>query len=111
MNKTVLLVLAFSMSGLLAQAADNQKKPDAPRRENVLEKYDKNKDGKLDQEEREAYRKDRMAERIKRYDKNGDGKLDEKEEQAARDEIRKQRRGENAPARQPEKKKDAAPAK
>lgn len=48
----------------------------------VLEKYDVNKDGKLDAEEVTAYQKDkplRKAEKLKKYDKNGDGKIDDEE--------------------------------
>lgn len=104
MKKTLLFALTISVTGLVAPAAEGERKPEA-RRSSILEKYDKNKDGKLDQEERDALRKDREAERVKRYDKNGDGKLDEQEEQAARNEVRK-RRGENAPA-----KKETPPAK
>ena len=117
MKKAVLIAVAISVTGLVTHAADNEKKP--ARRENILEKYDKNKNGKLDPDEREALRKDREAERIKRFDKNGDGKLDAQEEAAARAEMRKHRISENAPAKEaPAKdapaKKDApaaAPAK
>lgn len=105
MNKTVLIALAICVSGLVTQAAEGEKKPETPRRNSIMEKYDKNKDGKLDEEEREAVRKDRQAERIKRFDKNGDGKLDEQEEAAARKEFRS-RRGETPPA-----KKETPPAK
>lgn len=48
----------------------------------TLEKYDANKNGVLDPEEKAAMKKDRAAmkaERLKKYDKNGDGKLDETE--------------------------------
>lgn len=48
----------------------------------VLEKYDTNKNGVLDPEERAKYESDRplrKAEKMKKYDKNGDGKLDEDE--------------------------------
>ena len=48
----------------------------------MLEKYDTNKNGVLDPEEKAARKKDRAAnkeERLKKYDKNGDGKLDETE--------------------------------
>lgn len=107
MQKSLLITLAICVSGWVAQAAEGEKKPEAPRRNSILEKYDKNKDGKLDESEREALRKDRESERIKRFDKNGDGKLDEQEEQAARNEFRK-RRGENAPE---PKKKETPPAK
>ena len=62
----------------------------------MLEKYDKNKDGKLDdaeraelQKDREVARKERQAEMLKKYDKNGDGKLDDAERTLAREEYRK----------------------
>jgi Ca2+-binding EF-hand superfamily protein len=96
----------ISVSSVISLAAENQKKPEAPRRENLLEKYDKNKNGKLDPEEREAVRKDREADRLKRFDKNGDGKLDKEEQEAARSELRKRRGGQDAPGKQEEKKKE-----
>ena len=117
MKKSLLFAFAISIAGLVSQAADKEKKPDRPRPGTLLERYDKNKNGKLDQDEREALRKDREADRIKRFDKNGDGKLDEQERQAASSEFRK-RRAENPPAKhtpaKEEQKKDApapAPAK
>ena len=62
------LILAVCLSGglaLAANAADNEKKPEAPKRpplteeqkalrKEITEKYDKNKDGKLSAEERKA---------------------------------------------------------
>ena len=114
MKKSLLIVVAISVSGLVSLAADNENKPGAPRRGNLLEKYDKNKNGKLDQDEREALRKDRVAERTKRFDKNGDGKIDEKEQQAMRDELRKRRAetppAKKAPAKEEQKKDAPAPA-
>jgi len=82
--KTLLtIILGLSLGGLLAQAADGEAKPKpAPALPDWVKKYDKNGDGKLDQEERAALQKDRQAEMLKKYDKNGDGKLD-KEERAA----------------------------
>ena len=96
----------MSFLQLETAAAEGEKKPEAPKRNPIMEKYDLNKDGKLDEAEREALRKDRTAERIKRFDKNSDGKLDEQEEAAARAEFRK-RRTENTPA----PKKEQPPAK
>jgi hypothetical protein len=92
MKKILLIALTLSITGVLAFAADGEKK-ETPKRENprakMLEKYDKNGDGKLDAGEREAWRKDREAEVTKKYDKNGDGKLDQSEREAAREERRK----------------------
>jgi Ca2+-binding EF-hand superfamily protein len=114
MKKSLLVAVAISVSGLVTLAADNEKKPDAPRRGNLLEKYDKNKNGKLDQDERETLRKDRAAERTKQFDKNGDGKIDEKEREAARSEFRKRREesapAKKAPAKEEQKKDVPAPA-
>ena len=92
MKKTLFITLGLALSGVLSQAADGEAKPAAsPSREEIIKKYDKNGDGKLDQEERAAFMKDRQAESLKKYDKNGDGKLDEAELQARRDDMRKQR--------------------
>jgi len=58
----------------------------------LLEKYDTNKDGVLDANEKAAMKADfqakraaRKAERIAKFDKNGDGKLDESERAAMRE--------------------------
>src|SRR5262245_36648926 len=87
------LSLSLSLSGFLAAAADGDPKPAEPTaRIDPLKKYDKNGDGKLDPEEkaaiqkdREAMRKEYMAQLLKKYDKNGNGKLDEDEQQARRE--------------------------
>ena len=55
----------------------------------ILEKFDKNGDGKLDEDERKAAMAARKAEFIKKYDKDGDGELSEEE----RKEAMKGRRG------------------
>jgi len=92
MKKALFITLGLALSGVFAQAADGEAKPAAPpSREEIIKKYDKNGDGKLDQEERAAFMKDRQAESLKKYDKNGDGKLDETELQARREDARKQR--------------------
>jgi len=91
MKKTLLIALTLGLAGAVF-AADGEKKGLEKRetpRDKVLEKYDKNKDGKLDPSEREEMRKDREAEVVKKYDKNGDGKLDQSEREAARAERRK----------------------
>ena len=52
----------------------------------ILAKYDKNGDGKIDKEERAAIRKDMQARRqafINKYDKDGDGRLNPEEAKAA----------------------------
>lgn len=108
---TALTVLMMSAM-LIAQDAPKGDRPPPPpegfpRRMNmpaeVLKKYDKDGDGKLSQEEREAMRKDRQAEFEanrakqraefeKRFDKDGDGKLNAEEEAAMREEMNAFRR-------------------
>jgi Ca2+-binding EF-hand superfamily protein len=54
----------------------------------VLEKYDTNKNGQLDPEEKAALDRDREARRaefMKEFDKDGDGQLSEAEKEAARE--------------------------
>ena len=56
--------------------------------------YDKNNDGKLDDDERAKMKADLAAHRtafIQKFDKNGDGKLDEEEMAAVRKQIREDR--------------------
>ncbi|MST94162.1 MAG: hypothetical protein EXS33_02625 [Pedosphaera sp.] len=55
----------------------------------VLDKFDTNKDGKLDETERAAMEKD--ADMIKKYDKNGDGKLDGTEKAALAKDIQEKK--------------------
>ena len=59
----------------------------------MLERYDVNKNGQLDPEEKAAFERDREARRaemMKRFDTDGDGKLSESERQAMREEFRKE---------------------
>jgi len=96
MKKLFLLGLIFGLSATFTQADDGDKKPQQNpaknvSRDDIIKKYDKNGDGKLDKDEREAARKERQAERLKKYDKNGNGKLDEDERAIAREEFRKSR--------------------
>jgi hypothetical protein len=92
MKKTLMTILGLGLGCLLAQAADGEAKPKpAPALPEALKKYDKNGDGKLDQEERAALQKERQAELMKKYDKNSDGKIDEEERKAMLEDRRKQR--------------------
>jgi len=59
-------------------------------REAILEKYDVNKNGQIDPDEKAAMDRDREARReefIKRFDTDGDGQLSETERQAAREQM------------------------
>lgn len=57
----------------------------------MLKNYDKNGNGKLDQEEIVLMQKDRQDELLKKYDKNANGKMDDDEREAYRGDMRKQR--------------------
>lgn len=63
------------------------------RKAEALTKYDKDGDGKLSEDERKAATADRKAEFIKRHDKDGDGELNDEEKKAARAEMQKNRPG------------------
>src|SRR5215212_55783 len=105
MKKSLVIALTLCVASLVAFAADGEKKDkkaDKPRAK-VLEKYDKNGNGKLDDDEREAMRKERRSENgaaaLKKLDKNGDGKLDAGEREAAKAD-RQARRRQKASGRQ-----------
>ena len=65
-----------------------------PDRGEMLKKFDKDGDGQLSEEEREAMREARKgemearrAEMLKKYDKDGDGKLSMEEREAMREDM------------------------
>ncbi|MBT4664917.1 MAG: hypothetical protein HOB63_00190 [Opitutae bacterium] len=101
------LTLAFGLGGLWAEdkPAKKERKPAPqrgapPNREAILKKFDKDGDGKLNEEERAEARKSfgggrpprPPAELIKKFDKDGDGKLNEEERAALREEGQKRRK-------------------
>ena len=88
------LMAAGSMTSIAEEETDRKKPPRAERSERgegegerrgqrrggprqipkeMLEKFDKNGDGKLDEDERKEAIRARRAEFIKKYDKDGDG--------------------------------------
>jgi Ca2+-binding EF-hand superfamily protein len=67
-------------------------------RKKVLEKFDRNGDGKLDENERAAAKeafKERFGEMrkktLEKFDRNGDGKLDENKKEAAKEALKARR--------------------
>ena len=98
----VLGLLATGSTTSLAEEDKGKKKPRAERGERpegerrgpprggarqvpkeILEKFDKNGDGKLDEDERKEAQRARRAEFLEKYDKDGDGELSEEERKAA----------------------------
>jgi len=66
----------------------------------LIEKFDKDGDGKLDEEERKAAGAARKAEFLKKFDKDGDGKIGPEERKAIAEEF-KGRRGHRPEGRRP----------
>ncbi|NQU25184.1 MAG: hypothetical protein HQ567_28180, partial [Candidatus Nealsonbacteria bacterium] len=69
------------------------------KKKEFMAKYDKNKDGKIDDAEKKAARdeftkraEERKKEFMAKYDKNKDGKLDDAEKKSIRDEWMKSRK-------------------
>ncbi|MFT4176852.1 MAG: EF-hand domain-containing protein [Luteolibacter sp.] len=86
-------VLAGSLSFAAAQEGTTEKtKPERKIPAEVLEKFDKDGDGKLSEEEKAAMKEARKKEMLEKYDKDGDGKLSD-EEKAAMKADRKKHRG------------------
>lgn len=61
---------------------DTMRAKSEERNKAMLEKYDADKDGKLNAEEAGKARSERQAELLKKYDKDGDGKLSNEERKA-----------------------------
>lgn len=88
-------LLALGATSALAEDGEGKKKgprPGGPDRAALLEKFDKDGDGELNEEERKAAReareaqmKERRAEMIAKFDTDGDGELNEEERKAARE--------------------------
>ena len=55
----------------------------------LIEKFDKDGDGKLNAEERKAAGAARKAEFLKKFDKDGDGKISTEEKKAVAEEMKK----------------------
>ena len=86
------LLIAAPLAGAATYAAAQNAASDPPARHELLGKFDKNGDGKLDDAERaqmkaafEAKRAERKKENLAKYDTNQDGQLDAAERQAMRD--------------------------
>ena len=74
-----------------ASAEEKPKRPDRPKRQvpaHVLEKFDKDGDGKLSPPERTAMKEERRAKMLKKFDTDGDGKLSDDERTVMREKIK-----------------------
>lgn len=91
--------LIAGLLGIVASTAVADEQGNRGDREALIKKFDKNGDGKLDDQEKETAKKEFQGKRgagtpgdrrelMKKYDKNGDGKLDEAEREAAQKELR-----------------------
>ena len=97
--KTKSLIVMAAAFGFAGAAYAEEGKPHPPHRNlpaEILEKFDKDGDGKLNEEERQAAKanreemmKARKAEMLKKFDTDGDGKLSEEEEAAMKAERKK----------------------
>ena len=98
---TTTLALALSGSLLAAPRGGEGERPERERRgppPEIIEKFDKDGDGKLNEEERKAAmearrkRAGQMREKmLEKFDTNGDGKLDEDERKAMREAMEAKR--------------------
>jgi hypothetical protein len=83
---TIALALCGSLAGIGVAAADGFH--GGGRRAGMMQKYDTNKDGKLDDAEKAQLKADFQAKRaafVAKFDTNRDGKLDDAEKTAMRD--------------------------
>src|SRR5262245_31461203 len=103
---SAILVLALAVPAAAQDGSNEQAKPEGRRphrgmefRKKILERFDANKDGQLDEAERKAAREafeqrrgEFKAKAMEKFDANQDGRLDENERQAAK-EAMKERMG------------------
>jgi hypothetical protein len=81
MKRAYILTLSICVIAFVSATPASAAKSDGPRAK-FFAKYDKNKNGVIDEDEKDAIRKDFAAEPegdLKRFDKNQDGKLDDSE--------------------------------
>lgn len=94
MKKAMKLFGAVVVGGSLVAGAAFAADTEPPFRKQRMEKFDTNKDGKLDETERAALRAQKQArhqEMVAKYDANKDGKLDDAERNVLREEKVKAR--------------------
>ncbi len=93
------LVALFAITLGLATASGTPEKEEGrkdrskPGIKQWIEKFDKNKDGKLDEAERKVAAAARKKMLLEKFDKNKDGKLDEKERKALAEAMKRRKGG------------------
>ena len=98
MGAIAVLVASLAGGGAVALAQSDDSGAPEGMRAKILEKYDTNHDGKLDESERAAMRADFQAKRaarrqemLARFDTNKDGKLDANERKVMEDTLAAER--------------------
>ena len=99
MRKLMTLTMILTLAGCMVSISEACEKG-GERRAKLIEKFDKDGDGKLSKEERTTARESfkgkagkRKAEFIKKFDKDGDGELSEEERTDARASMKKKCNG------------------
>ncbi len=89
-NLTLGLLAVFSLSGTTLAQSHNNAPPPRPPAE-VIEQFDLDGDGRLNEAERNAFRESGLLpqqpskqDALSQFDQNGDGQLSESEKEAAR---------------------------
>tara|TARA_R110000751_G_scaffold4114_1_gene19274 strand:- start:1175 stop:1624 length:450 start_codon:yes stop_codon:yes gene_type:complete len=89
---TAIAVLAgLAMASGTPEEGKGKKHPGHPGIKQLIEKFDKDGDGKISAEERKAAGAARKAEFLKKFDKDGDGKISAEEKKAIAAEWKKRR--------------------
>ena len=87
---TAIAVLAgLAVASGTPEEGKGKKHRDHPAIKQLIEKFDKDGDGKLSAEERKAAGEARKAEFLKKFDKDGDGKISPEEKKAIAEEMKK----------------------
>lgn len=90
-TKVTLFALSSLLAGPLAFAQDGNPPPERkgpPIPPEVVKEFDKDGDGKLNEEERKAAREAREKQMLEKYDADKDGKLSDEERKTAREAMR-----------------------
>ena len=99
-TRAALLGLALSLiASVAARAEGSDKAVEKPVSPSALKKYDKDGDGKLNDEEKAAWKAAHEAEKkalLEKYDLNKDGKLDDAEKAAIKADKEKRKKEKHA---------------